>query len=236
MKKSILFPILAGAVIVLAVLLAISNDGNKKLNRRIAKYDIDIARLQERNDKLNEDIETQDSSIIGLQKLAEQYENQLSDARRENTSIKERWAKEKQKVTQLSGDESMDYFQCQTQAFPIIVTKTPDTAFEVPVTAIKLANEKFVSLDEEYAINDNLEKQVQLYNAQSKNCFEQLGNREKKIQLLEQKGQNYESEIALLNESITARDKITKKEARRKKFWKAGTITGVLVIAYLFIR
>ena len=95
MKKSILFPILAGAVIVLAVLLAISNDGNKKLNRRIAKYDIDIARLQERNDKLNEDIETQDSSIIGLQKLAEQYENQLSDARRESTSIKERWAKEK---------------------------------------------------------------------------------------------------------------------------------------------
>ncbi len=158
-----------------------------------------------------------------------------SSLRKSYAAIIEKYKSKKDQVLKMTSSESVDYFKCQTGGDfnTILVTPAPDSTFEIPITNIKSANEKFVALDEEFAINDNLQSQNGNLVLQVKNLSMQTVIDKNHIRAQEEITASYQKELSARTQALSEATKAAEKERLKKRFWQVST--GVLSVATIVL-
>ncbi len=236
--KDILAWTALAAVVILTMALVFNKCGTKQLQTTIDQRDGKIAIL-------NEQVAMKDLQIAAGDSVWKRQKDSLTKMRADfaevvkaNHQISDAYAKIKTTVAKQSASEAMDYFKERTNTnFPTIITRSvPDSNFEVPVFAIKNANNKFIDLDEQYAITDNIMQQKDNLDAQVGNLTLQVHNRQSQVDTLQTQSGIKSRQIELLTQNVTAYQKQIKKADRKSTIWKITTTASIIAIAVLLLR
>ena len=236
--KNIIIGIGAALLIILLLALIFNSCNSKRLQGDIDTRDGKIAILTEQVEMQKVKLREGDSVFTvqgsALQNL--KVDNAILLVK--NKSISDAYSKAKVKVSQYTSSQTVDAFKEATKVdFPVVlVNATPDSSFEVPKTALKNADELFVTLDEEYALNDNLHDQNVNFVQQIGVLGSQVENRQEQIKTLIDQGDIKTRQIDLLNENEKGYQQLLKKQQRNATIFKITTTAGIIAIAILLLK
>ena len=236
--KNILIGIGAVLFLILLLTLIFNGCGKKKLQSDIDKRDGQIAVLTEQVEMQKVKLHEGDSVFTIQKDSLQNLKTANATLLAKNKSISDAYSKAKVKVSQYTTSQTVDAFKEATKTdFPVVlVNSTPDSSFEVPATALKNADELFVTLDEEYALNDNLYKQNVNFVQQIGVLGSQVENRQQQIKTLTDQGDIKSRQIDLLNENEKGYQKLLKKQQRNSTIFKITTTAGAIAIAILLLK
>ena len=236
--KNILIGIGAVLFLILLLTLIFNGCGRKKLQTAIDQRNGQIAILTEQVEMQKVKLHEGDSIFTIQKDSLQNLKTANATLLAKNKSISDAYSKAKAKVSQYTSSQIVDAFKEATKTdFPVVlVNPVPDSSFEVPKTALKNADELFVTLDEEYALNDNLHDQ-------NVNLVQQVGtlggeveNRQEQIKTLTDQGDIKSRQIDLLNANEKGYQKLLKKQKRNSTIFKITTAAEAIVIAVLLLK
>lgn len=238
MNNKLLLGIFGALILITTLALMFSTSRERKLKQEVDNQTSYVEFLNENVSALQAKIHQSDSVFNLQQAESMQLKESLHLLEVRKSQIETAYKKIKATVAKQTASEAMDYFKCSTNSsFPtMLVNAMPDSSFEVPLPAIKLANDKFVSLDEEEAISDNLRQQNVVLVDHVSNLEFQVHNRQEKIAALENAQAVKNRQIDLLTENVKNYQSIVKKSHRRETFYKIATTAGVILSAILILN
>lgn len=235
MKKYFYIYIAAGAILIVGVFFALNSIST--LQDKVTLKEGRIMELDAQIGTYAGKLKSSDSLYKISQGELVTEKNKSNKLAADRERIAKLYEEEKNKIHLYNSSESLDYFRCQTTHFPtLVISVHPDTSYEVPTLALRLANEKFVQLDEEMADNDNLVAQTVSLGNQIGTLEGMVRNREGKILELQAVDGLKDKKIGLMGENIASLEKMVKREKRKKVWYKISTAAGIIGLGFVLLR
>lgn len=209
----------------------------KKLQIEGLSTQIQIERLQSKIAQDSIFIAVNKEAFWDMVKIAEEYEKEYKKLNTVYISLAAKYKIEKQKVKDLPADKSVEYFLsengCNEYPVKYYNDNTQDSAFIIPIPAIKNANIYSIEAKSLTEINDNLIKRINVMTEVDSIRKAQIELQSNSLLRIDKQKSLLSEQIVLKDNMINSQQKAARKEKiklRVTQISAAALIVGVLIL------